>query len=107
MLQIPKPLKFPKVMFHPKFMISEMTDFDIVDFPFLNGDVPRRTSYGVYISQLIRFARVCSHVNAFNVKKNVYLPNFSNRVTSIINFKKLKPNFIANKMIWFLFSISD
>ena len=30
--------------------------FDIVNFPFLDGDVPRRTSYGVYISQLIRFA---------------------------------------------------
>ena len=30
---------------------------DIVNFPFLDGDVPRRTPYGVYISQLIRFAR--------------------------------------------------
>ena len=28
-------------------------DFDIVKFPFLDGDVPRRPSYGVYISQLI------------------------------------------------------
>ena len=28
-------------------------DFDIVNFPFLDGDVPRRASYGVYISQLI------------------------------------------------------
>ena len=25
-------------------------DFDIVNFPFLDGDVPRRPSYGVYIS---------------------------------------------------------
>ena len=34
-------------------------DFDIlVNFPFLDGDLPRRPSYGVYISQLIRFARV-------------------------------------------------
>ena len=40
-------------------------DFDIVNFPFLD-DVPCRTSYGVYISQLIRFARVCSHVDDFN-----------------------------------------
>ena len=32
-------------------------DFDIVNFPFLDGDVPRRASYGVYILQLIRFAR--------------------------------------------------
>ena len=29
-------------------------DFEIVNFPFLDGDVPRSTSYGVYISQLIR-----------------------------------------------------
>ena len=35
-------------------------DFHIVNFPFLDGDVPHSTSYGVYISQLIRFARVCS-----------------------------------------------
>ena len=31
-------------------------DFDIVNFPFLDGDVPRSASYAVYISQLIRFA---------------------------------------------------
>ena len=45
-----------------------MTDFDIVNFPFLDGDVPRSTSYGVYISQLIRFARVSSHVADFNAR---------------------------------------
>ena len=41
-------------------------DFDIVKFLFLDGDVPRSTAYGVYISQLIRFARVSSHVADFN-----------------------------------------
>ena len=44
-------------------------DFDIVNFPFLDGDDPRRPSYGVYISQLIRFARV----------------NFLNRVIGIVS----------------------
>ena len=29
-------------------------DFDIVNFSFLDGNVPRSTSYGVYISQHIR-----------------------------------------------------
>ena len=43
-------------------------DFDIVNFPFLDGDVPRSISYGVYISQLIRFARVSSHVVDFNAR---------------------------------------
>ena len=28
-------------------------DFDIVNFPFLDGDAPHSTSYGVYISYLI------------------------------------------------------
>ena len=43
-------------------------DFDIVNFPFLDGDVPRRTSYGVYISQFIRFARASSNVSDFNCR---------------------------------------
>ena len=46
-------------------------DFDIVNFPFLDGDIPRAPSYGVYISQLIRFARVSSHVAAFNIRKKL------------------------------------
>ena len=46
-------------------------DFDIVSFPFLDGDVRRSTSYGVYISQFIRFARVSSHVDDFNTRNKV------------------------------------
>ena len=41
-------------------------NFEIVNFPFLDGDVPPSPSYGVYISQLTRFARVCSNVDDFN-----------------------------------------
>ena len=41
-------------------------DFEIVNFPFLYGDFPRSTSYGVYICQLIRFVRASSHVADFN-----------------------------------------
>ena len=46
-------------------------DFDIVIFPFLDGDVPRSASYDVYISQLIRFARVSSPVDDFNNRNKV------------------------------------
>ena len=41
-------------------------NFEIVNFPFFDGDVPRSTSYGVYISHLIRFARTSSDVADFN-----------------------------------------
>ena len=41
-------------------------DFDIVNFPLVDGDVPRRPSYGVFIAQLIRFARVSSQFTDLN-----------------------------------------
>ena len=46
-------------------------DFDTVNFPFLDGDILRSTSYGVHISQLIRFARASSHVDGFNTRNKV------------------------------------
>ena len=48
-------------------------NFEIVNFPFLDGDVPRFPSYGVYISQLIHFVRICSNVIDFNNRINVSL----------------------------------
>ena len=44
-------------------------NFEIVKFPLLDGDVPFFPSYCVYISQLIRFVRVCSNVGDFIKKK--------------------------------------
>ena len=52
------------------FVSSKIYDKrDDFDFPLFYGDVQRRPSYGVYISQLIRFAQVCSHVDDFNTRK--------------------------------------
>ena len=47
-------------------------NFEIVNFPFLDGDVPHSPSYGVYISQLIRFDRVFSNVDDIN-NRNLFL----------------------------------
>ena len=41
-------------------------NFEIINVPFLYGDVTCSSSYGVYISQLIQFARVCSNVDDSN-----------------------------------------
>ena len=46
--------------------------FEIVNFTFLGGDVPCSHSYGVFISQLIRFACVYSHAIDFN-NRNTFL----------------------------------
>ena len=42
-------------------------DLDPVNFAFLDGDFSRSTSNGVYISQLIRFARASSYITDFNI----------------------------------------
>ena len=52
-------------MFLPNYDKRDDFDFEIVNFPFLEGDLPHSTSYGVYTSQLIRFARASSYVTDF------------------------------------------
>ena len=54
-------------------------DFEIVIFPYLDGDVPRRASYSVYISQVIRFARVSSHVTDFKTRNELLTAKLLNQ----------------------------
>ena len=46
--------------------IRDDFSFPIVNFPFLDGDIPLAPSYEIYISQLVRYTRVCSDVSDFN-----------------------------------------
>ena len=60
------------ILFLPKSMINVTTLILKLSFlPFLDGDVPLYTSYGVYISQLIRFARASSHVANFKTRNKL------------------------------------
>ena len=47
-----------------------------MNFPFVGGVFHRSASYGVYICQLIRFARVSSHVKDFNNRNNILTAKF-------------------------------
>ena len=40
-------------------------NFHITNFPFLNSNIPTSPAYGVFISQLIRYARACSSYGCF------------------------------------------
>ena len=53
---------------YDKRQLNVMTLISIKLTSPLDGDVPRHPSCGVYISQLIRFARVCSYVDDFNTR---------------------------------------
>ena len=63
-------------------------DLEIVNVPFLDGGVPRSTSYGVYISRLICFARPSSHVADFNTHNQLLIRTFLNNAIGIIHFAK-------------------
>ena len=84
-------------------MINDF-DFEIVNCLFLDGDVPRSTSYGVYNSQLIRFARASSYITDFNTRNNLLTQNL---LIGLINFAKSFLNFIDNTMILYLNSNLD
>ena len=58
--------------------------FPIVNFPWLSGDVPRLPSYGIYISQLVRFVRCW--ISILIISK--LLQNCWHRVIDITSFKK-------------------
>ena len=40
-------------------------NFKIVNFPFLNSNIPTRPAYGVYMSQLVRIGRICCDYSSF------------------------------------------
>ena len=67
-------------------------DFDIVNFPFLNYDVPRRPTCGVYISRLIRIARVCSLVEDFNARNKCLTATL---LKQVYRYHKLRKAFFS------------
>ena len=81
--------------------------FPIVNFPWLSGYVPRLASYGIYISQLVRFARCCTRVLDFH-SKNLQIT--SKLLTPDYRYHKLQkhlessldhiPNFCLNLVIF-------
>ena len=75
-------------------------DFDVVNFPFLDGDVPRRTSYWVYISQLIRFARASSNLSDFNCRNKALTAKLLRHGYRYLYFVRRFRNFIADTVPW-------
>ena len=63
-------------------------EFPIVNFPWLSGDVPRLPSYGIYISQLVRFAKCCTSVLDFHSKNLQITSNCCHRIIDITSFEK-------------------
>ena len=60
--------------------------FTIVNFPNLSGNIPTNQSYGVFISQLVRYARCCQK-----------LIDFKTRTSALVQ-RLLRQHFTFNKL---------
>ena len=65
--------------------------FKIVNFPDLSGNIPQDGSYGVFIAQTLRYAKVCAKYTDF-ITRTLMLKNNSRNKTSML--KSLIVNFI-------------
>ena len=68
-------------------------------FPFWDAGVPHSTSYGVYISQLIPFARVSSHVADFNTRNKFLTQKLLKQGYRYHKLRKTFLNFLNYTMI--------
>ena len=59
---------YPNIIFMMIWCVHAYFGFPIVNSTWLSGNVPRLPSYGVYISQLVRFAWRCTCVFDFHSK---------------------------------------
>ena len=67
--------------------------FPIVNFPTLSGNIPQKSSYGVFVGELVRYARACTLID-----------DFEKRTFSLVS-KLLKQAFSAKllRKTWFNF----
>ena len=68
-------------------------------FHFFDGYVPRSTSYGVYISPLVRFARASSHVADFNTRNKLLTQKILKQGYWYHKLRKPFLNFVDNTLI--------
>jgi hypothetical protein len=57
-----------------ELLIDKTSSIKIINFPNMCSNIPASPAYGVYISQLIRYARASSNYSDF-LKRNLHLRN--------------------------------
>ena len=55
--------------------------FSIVNFPHMDSNIPSKPAYGVAISQLVRYLRICCNYQDFAYRSNYSQPDYLDRDT--------------------------
>ena len=67
--------------------------FEIVNFPFLTGNIPNKQSYGVFVSQLVRYARCCQDFEDFRSRTSVLIDRLVHQHFTINLLKRTSEKF--------------
>ena len=70
--------------------IRDTFGFHIVSFPFMSSNIPSAPAYGVYASQLIRYARCCSNYSDFLLRHRALV---TGRLSQGCKFDRLSNTF--------------
>ena len=71
--------------------------FEIVNFPFIDSCIPKKSALGVFSSQLIRYARICSKFTDFKEKSASLVKKLKNQGYDINDLKRLSLKFFNER----------
>ena len=72
-------------------------NFSIVNYPFIDSCIPKKSALGVYTSQLIRYARICSHFDDFKSKSKILVSKLKNQGYTDNDLKRLTLRFFKDR----------
>jgi len=70
--------------------------FSIVNYPDLSGNIPVKQSYGVFVSQLIRYGRCCMSVTDFIHRTKILVRKLTKQGFRLTKLRHVFEKFVAN-----------
>ena len=68
-------------------------DFPIVNYPTLTGNIPTMSSYGVFVGELVRYARACTHFDDFMLRCKILTTKLKKQYYTTLLLKKTWSSF--------------
>ena len=83
-----------------KFRVYDKQDdfnFDIVNYPFSDSCIPKKSALGVYVSQLLRYARICSFYQDFKEKSHTLVNKLRKQGYREVDLRRLTLRFFNER----------
>lgn len=74
-------------------------DFPIVNFPTLTGNIPNRSSYGVFIGELVRYSRACTYYKDFEDRATLLITKLLRQAFTVRGLKASFFKFIDSHIL--------